>query len=175
MPWYKNYFHITGPWWRVSTSYMKGLYFLSCHFEQTVEQTVNLLVIWNVVTLMWLHCCDDCVIPFPNLHFIYNSMRPSDEYMRQCNMPTLLQIKACCLFCAKPLPEPILPFCQLDPKELVSVKFYLKFNSFLIKEMHLKMSSAKVAAILPGLNMLIPCGYSYHSNKASTNPGKRVY
>ena len=50
--------------------------------------------------------------------------------MRQCNMPTLLQIMVCRLFGTKPLSEPILPFCQLGPKEHASVKFRLKFNSF---------------------------------------------
>ena len=38
---------------------------------------------------------------------------------------------ACCLLGAKPLSEPMLPFCQLDPKEYVSVKFYSKFESFM--------------------------------------------
>ena len=37
---------------------------------------------------------------------------------------------ACCLVSAKPLSEPILPYCQSDPKEHISVKFYLKFEIF---------------------------------------------
>ena len=45
-----------------------------------------------------------------------NSLRPSDTYMRQHNIPTLLQIMACRLFSAKQLSEPMLPYCQLDPK-----------------------------------------------------------
>ena len=60
---------------------------------------------------------------------------------------------ACRLFGAKPLPEPMLPYCRLDPKEYISVKFSLKFK-FSFKEVHLKKSSAKVATILPGLNVL---------------------
>ena len=61
-----------------------------------------------------------------------NSWRPSDAYMHQYNIhvPTLLQIMACHLFGAKPLSEPMLPYCQLDPKEHISVKLYLKFKSF---------------------------------------------
>ena len=59
---------------------------------------------------------------------------------------------ACCLFGAKPLSEPMLPYCQLDPKKHISVK-NLKFK-FPFKEMHLKMLSAKVVAILPGLHVL---------------------
>ena len=37
---------------------------------------------------------------------------------------------ACRLVDAKPLSEPMLPYCQLDPKEHISVKFYLKFRIF---------------------------------------------
>ena len=59
-----------------------------------------------------------------------NSLRPSDTYMRQYNIPTLVQIMACRLFGAKPLSEPMLPYSQLDPKELISLKLYLKFRSF---------------------------------------------
>ena len=44
--------------------------------------------------------------------------------------PSLVQIMACRLFGAKPLSETMLPYCQLDPKEHISVKFYLKFKSF---------------------------------------------
>ena len=51
-------------------------------------------------------------------------------YMCPCNIPTLLQIMACRLFGANPLSEPMLPYCQLDPKQCISVKFHLKFKSF---------------------------------------------
>ena len=67
----------------------------------------------------------------------------------------------CRLFGAESLSEPMLPYCQLDPKEHISVKFYLKFKSFLCKEMHLKLLSAKVAAILPGLNVLMRPKYIF--------------
>ena len=40
---------------------------------------------------------------------------------------------------AKPLSEPMLSYCQLDPKEHISVNFYLKIKKFSFKEMHLKM------------------------------------
>ena len=43
------------------------------------------------------------------------------------------------LFRAKPLSETmLLPYCQLDPKEYISVKIYSKFK-FSFKEMQLKM------------------------------------
>ena len=57
---------------------------------------------------------------------------------------------ACRLFGAKPLSEPMLPYCQLDPKDHKSMKFY--FN-FLFEERHLKMSSAKWQTLCLGLNV----------------------
>ena len=45
-------------------------------------------------------------------------------------MAALVQLMAFLLFGAKPLSEPMLPYCQLDPTEHISVKFYSKFKSF---------------------------------------------
>ena len=52
------------------------------------------------------------------------------ESTDQYNIPTLVQIMAYHLLGATPLSEPMLPYCKLDPKEHISVKFYLKFKSF---------------------------------------------
>ena len=59
-----------------------------------------------------------------------NSLRLSDAYMRQQTKPPLVQIVACHLFSAKPLPEPVMTYCQLDPWEQSSVKFLLKLRHF---------------------------------------------
>ena len=83
-----------------------------------------------------------------------NSLRPSDAYMRQYNIPALLQIMACRLFGAKPLSEPMLPYCQLDPKEHILVKFYSKLKIFLFTKIHLKMSPGKWQTCCLGLNVL---------------------
>ena len=40
----------------------------------------------------------------------FNSLRPSDAYMRQKTRPSLVQIMACRLFGAKPLSEPTLEY-----------------------------------------------------------------
>ena len=37
---------------------------------------------------------------------------------------------ACCLFGAKPFSESMMPYCQLDPKEHISVKFYSRLKIF---------------------------------------------
>ena len=52
-----------------------------------------------------------------------NSSPPSAIYLCQWTGLALVQVMACRLFGAKPLPEPMLPYCQLDPWEQSSVKF----------------------------------------------------
>ena len=76
-----------------------------------------------------------------------NSSPPSAAYMRQWTGPSLVQVMACRLFDAEPLPEQMLIYCQLDPWEQVSVKFNQNF-CLSYKKMHFKMPSAKMAAIL---------------------------
>ena len=66
--------------------------------------------------------------------------------MHQWTGSTLIQVMACRLFGAKPLPEPVLAYCQLDSWEQTSVKF--KSESFSFQKMHLKLSSPQMAAIL---------------------------
>ena len=63
-----------------------------------------------------------------------NSLRPSDAYMRLQNIPTLLQIMVCRLFGTKPLSEPMLPNCQLDPWEQISVKIWVGFLYVSVKK-----------------------------------------
>ena len=59
-----------------------------------------------------------------------NSFPPRAAYMRRRTGSELVQIMACCLDGPKPLSEPMLPYYQLDPKEHISMKFYLKFKYF---------------------------------------------
>ena len=58
-------------------------------------------------------------------------LRPNDTDMHHQKRPSLLQIMACCLFSNKPLSEPMLPYCQLDSWECISVKFESKYIKFL--------------------------------------------
>ena len=62
------------------------------------------------------------------------SSPPSATYMHQWTGSALVQIMACCLFEAKPLPEPMLVYRQLDPWEQVSVKFEWEFYHFLSRK-----------------------------------------
>ena len=61
----------------------------------------------------------------------------------------MVQVVACLLFVAKLLPEPMLAYCLLDFWEQISVKFEVEFYHF-HKKMYLKLSSAKIVAILSG-------------------------
>ena len=56
-----------------------------------------------------------------------NSSPPSATYIRQWTRSALVQVMAYCLFNAKPLPEPMLAYCQLDSWELISVKLLLDY------------------------------------------------
>ena len=46
-----------------------------------------------------------------------DTLKPGDSYMHQWTGPALVQLMACCLFGAKPLPRQMMTYCQLDPKE----------------------------------------------------------
>ena len=78
---------------------------------------------------------------------LFNSSPPSAAYMRPWTGSALIQV-ACHLSRTKPLPEPMLTYCQLDPYEQTAGKFELKQNTFL--KIHLKMSSAKWWPFCPG-------------------------
>ena len=59
-----------------------------------------------------------------------NSSLPSAAYKRQWTGSALFQLMACRLFGAKPLPEQMLAYCQLDSWEQISVKFEFEFYHF---------------------------------------------
>ena len=48
-------------------------------------------------------------------HWIFNSSSPSAAYMPQWTGSAMVQVMACCLISAKPLPESMHTYCQLDP------------------------------------------------------------
>ena len=63
---------------------------------------------------------------FMEMHLKMTSakLRPWGRWvMHQRTGSTLVQVTACRLYGAKPLSEPMLPSCQLDPQEQNSVKF----------------------------------------------------
>ena len=62
--------------------------------------------------------------------WVLNLSPLSAAYMRRWTGSALVQIMACRLNGAKPLSKPVLTYCQLDPKERISMKFYLKVKYF---------------------------------------------
>ena len=75
-----------------------------------------------------------------------NSSPPRAAYMLKWIGSSLVQVMALCLFGGdKPLPEPMLAYRQLDSWGYISVKLETEFS---FKKMHLKMSSAELAAHL---------------------------
>ena len=61
---------------------------------------------------------------------------------------------ACRLFGAKPLSEPMLPYCQLDHREHFN-EISFKIQKFSFKNMRLKMLSAKWQLLCLSLSVLI--------------------
>ena len=49
-------------------------------------------------------------------------------------MSSLVQIMGCRLFGDNPLSKPMIVYYQLDHKEQISIKFYLKFKKVFIQE-----------------------------------------
>ena len=65
-----------------------------------------------------------------------NSSPPSATYMCQWIASSLVQIMACRLFSAKPLPEPMMTYCQLEPSNKLqwnwdqNTKLFIHKNTF---------------------------------------------
>ena len=57
------------------------------------------------------------------LKLTFNSSPPNAIFMYWGTGSALVQVMACRLLGAKPLPELMLTYCQLDPQEQSSVKF----------------------------------------------------
>ena len=80
---------------------------------------------YSPLTVIEMLYCSDIL-----LDTMLNLSPPSAAYMHQWIGSALVQIMACRLFGAKPLPEPILAYCQLDYWEYISVKFESKLYNF---------------------------------------------
>ena len=66
---------------------------------------------------------------------LFNTLLPRDACVRQWNRPLLVPIMACRLSGTKPLLEPMLVYCQLEPYEHTTGK------TFTSKKMHLKKTT----------------------------------
>ena len=104
-------------------SNLKLRWFLCCSPRQALEQTVQRSVIWDNLMLMRHYCNErECSLYWGQVLSLIEA-----EWRIYAS---LVQIMACCLVGAEPLSEAMLPYCQLDPKECISVNFHLQFKSF---------------------------------------------
>ena len=101
---------------RVNTCYIKfglicALLLISSMWKLTRDARTNSICCVNV----YIH-----YIKSTDARTHINSLRPSDAYMHQETKSSLVQIMAFRLFGTKPLSEPTVTYCQLDPKEHIS-------------------------------------------------------
>ena len=68
-------------------------------------------------------------LKYPLLSLVVNKL--TKQLKLGDTMSSLVHVKSWNLFCAKPLPEPIMTYCQSDQQEQASVKFESKYSSFL--------------------------------------------
>ena len=114
-------------------SYQICLSFLSstCDTEVTLDAKVRLSQMTSLsnglASVDWFCQCVSELVLW--LKILFNLLRPSEVYVWQQTEPSLVQVVACHLFGAKPVSEPMMIYCQLNPKECISMK-YLKFKSF---------------------------------------------
>ena len=83
-------------------------------------------------------------------HVKLTHLPPSAAYMCQWTGPALVHVMACRLFGAKPLPEPMLAYCELDSWEQISVKFESEFYHFHSKTCIWKSRLPKWRPFCPG-------------------------
>ena len=73
----------------------------------------------------------------------FNSVRPVDAYMHHWTRSSLIQGTSCLLLGAKPLPEPMMTYCLLDPRNKLQWNFNQNAKTFF------KSSICKIMTILP--------------------------
>ena len=72
----------------------------------------------------------------------------------QISWSSLVQVMVHCLSGPKPLLEPLLTYCQLNPQEQASMKIEIQIHSPSFNKMHLKLPSAKFWPFCPGVSIL---------------------
>ena len=98
----------------------------SVHLHSPRKYMIHYILLKNFSWLIAIIVCDNvicCILGF-------NSSPPGAAYMRQRTGSSLVQVMSCRLFGAKPLPEPMMAYCQPDSWEQISVKFKSEFCHF---------------------------------------------
>ena len=84
------------------------------------------------------------------------NIRPTqvNSYMRHWTGSSLVHVMACCLFGAKPLPEPMMAYCQFDSWKQISVNFISELRHFLWQICTWECRLQKQRPSCSGLNIL---------------------
>ena len=82
-------------------------------------------------------------------YFLTSVTHLPDAYIRQWTGSSLVQVMACRLFGAKPLPETLLAYSQLDPPGHISMKLELEFYHFIKKTCNWKCCVPKWQPFCP--------------------------
>ena len=123
------------------------------HYLNQYQPTVNWGEAWTnlsklVITMQKEYICKLLSILFRPLCF--NSPPPSAAYMHQWTGSSLVWVMACRLIGAKPLPTPMLTYCQLDSWGHYSVKFESEFYHFQSRKCNWKCHLPKWRPFCPG-------------------------
>ena len=113
---------------------LRYLWTFTPHTKWYMEQSWNVFIVVNVTRLLSRRY---------NCQWRFNSPPPSVAYMGRWTGSVFVQVMACRLFGAKPLPEPVLTYCQLYPKN----KFPWNSN-ICMKENAFEKVGCKMAVIL---------------------------
>ena len=105
--------------------------------KATIDNNLALVHIMAQLKLCWssslMHICDTrgtWVYSSISEWLKFNSSPPVAAYMCQWTRSALVQVMTWCRRGTKPLPEPMLDYCQLDFWEQISVKFETEFYHF---------------------------------------------
>ena len=82
------------------------------------------------------------------VRFMINSSTNAAAYMRQGIVSALVQVMACRLYGAKPLPIAMLCYCELDPIGTNVGEIRIRIQSFSSTKIHLKIVVGDVASTL---------------------------
>ena len=138
-----------------------------------MNNEINLFCKNSSVSLYRFHCVPlvfrvdhfpSSVLIFLNLTF--NSSPTTAAYMHQWIKSVLVQIMACRLFGAKPLSEPMLGYCQLNPLNKIQWIFNRNTNLFIHENASQNIVCQKAAILSRGrwVNSLAPVIFGSNIN-----------
>ena len=137
-----------GTGWQISLSWNTG----TCMNYTTFADDLGMQGTRSLASILLEYSCYSTrEVNYPAF---FNSSPLSATYMRQSIGSALVQIMACRLFGTKPLSEPILDYHLLELKKQTFSEISIKTQNFWFSKMHLKMLSAKMAAIVSRKNEL---------------------